>query len=269
KNVDVEAVLSWRAGREAASHKISLGGDEQAVAVGTAPTSTVSENQYTPAGLLFGATYFWKVTEVNQAQAVAEWEGPVWTFTVEQYHPIDNFESYTDDIDAEATIWHAWIDGITNKASGSQVGYTDAPFAERSIVHSGRQSMPLTYDNSKAPYYSEAELSFSSPRNWTTHGADSLRVYFQGVATNSEEGLYLTVKDSSNKSLTVVNPNAAATTQTGWQQWTIPLSEFTAAGVKMTAVKSIAIGVGSRTSPKPGGTGIVYFDDLGFGLSTP
>ena len=269
KNVDVEAVLSWRAGREAVSHKVFFGSDEQAVAAGTAPVSTVSENQFAPAGLLFGATYYWKVTEVNQAEAVAEWQGPVWTLTVEQYDAIDDFDSYTDDIDAEATIGHAWIDGVTNKASGSQVGYTESPFAERSIVRSGRQSMPLTYDNSKAPFYSEGERTFAKAQDLTTHGANSLRIYYQGVATNSAEGLYLTVKDSSNKSLTVANPNAAATTQTGWQQWQIPLSEFAAAGVKMTAVKSITIGVGSRTSPKSGGTGIMYFDDLGFGLSTP
>jgi hypothetical protein len=37
----------------------------------------------------------------------------------------------------------------------------------------------------------------------------------------------------------------------------------------MTAIKSIAIGVGNRTSPASGGTGIMYFDDLGFGRSAP
>jgi hypothetical protein len=271
-NVDVETDLSWRAGREAVSHKVCFDSDPQAVAAGTAPVDTVGENLYTPDGLLFGATYYWKVTEVNQAEAVAEWEGPVWALTVEQYGAIDNFDSYTDDIDAEATIWHAWIDGLTNGASGSQVGYTNSPFAERSIVHAGRQSMPLTYDNSKAPFYSEAERTFSSPQDWTTHGADSLCIYFQGVAGdtgNSAESVYLTVKDSSSNSKTVVNPDAAATTQTDWQQWTIPLSEFTSAGVKMTAIKSIAIGVGNRTSPASGGTGIMYFDDLGFGRSAP
>jgi hypothetical protein len=267
--VNVNAALSWRAGREAASHKVSFGSDKQAVAGGTAPVSTVAENSYTPDGLLFGATYFWKVTEVNQTEAVTEREGPVWALTVEQYGAVDNFEGYTDNIDAGETIWQAWVDGMTNGASGSQVGYTNSPFAERSIVHGGRQSMPLTYDNSKSPFYSEAERTFDSPQNLTTHGADSLCVYFQGVATNSPEGLYLTVKDNSNKSKTVVNSNATATTQTGWQQWKIPLSEFTSAGVKMTAVKSIIIGVGNRITPVKGGTGIMYFDDFGFGLSTP
>ena len=82
---------------------------------------------------------------------------------------------------------------------------------------------------------------------------------------NSAEGIYLTVKDSSNKSKTVANADTAATARTGWQQWKIPLSEFTSAGVKMNAVKSIVIGVGNRTSPAAGGTGTLFIDDLGFG----
>ena len=240
--VSVDTALGWRAGREAASHKVYFSSDKQAVTDGTAAVHTVGANSYTPDGLLFASTYYWKVTEVNAAEAVAEWQGDVWTFTVENYGPIDDFESYTDDIDAEQTIWQAWVDGLTTGASGSQVGYTNAPFAERTTVHGGKQSMPLTYDNSVSPFYSEAERTFDSPQDWTDHGADSLCVYFQGAAqtpANSAEGLYLTVKDSSGKSKTVANPNASATTTTSWQQWKIPLSEFTSAGVKMNAVKTI------------------------------
>ena len=50
-----------------------------------------------------------------------------------------------------------------------------------------------------------------------------------------------------------------------WQPWTIPLSEFTSAGVNMTAVKSLTLGVGNKAGPKAGGTGTVYIDDLGYG----
>jgi hypothetical protein len=57
--------------------------------------------------------------------------------------------------------------------------------------------------------------------------------------------------------------------KTDWHEWTIPLSEFTSAGVKMTAVESIAIGVGNGTSPTTGGTGKVYIDDLAFGVPQP
>jgi hypothetical protein len=63
----------------------------------------------------------------------------------------------------------------------------------------------------------------------------------------------------------VQHADAAATAYMTWQAWTIPLSEFTAAGVKMTAVKSLTIGVGNQAAPKAGGTGTVYIDDIGFG----
>ncbi len=157
---------------------------------------------------------------------------------------------------------------MTTKASGSQVGYTESPFAERSIVHGGRQAMPLLYDNSASPYYSEAERTFDSPQDWTAHGADTLCVYFQGAASNSSEGLYVTLKDNS-KSATVAHSNAAATTTTEWQQWTIPLSDFTAAGVKATAIKALVIGVGNRSAPASGGTGTIYIDDIGYGRLLP
>jgi hypothetical protein len=84
---------------------------------------------------------------------------------------------------------------------------------------------------------------------------------------NSIEGLYLSVKDSAGKTKVVQHPGAAATATVTWQQWKIPLSEFTAAGVKMNAVKSLVIGVGNKTAPVKGGSGIVYIDDIGYGRS--
>ena len=88
-------------------------------------------------------------------------------------------------------------------------------------------------------------------------------------AGNSLEGLYVTIKDSAGKSATVANPDPAASVRTGWQHWTIPLSDFTAAGVKMNAVKSIVVGVGSKTAPVKGGAGTLFLDDLGYGRPLP
>ena len=49
--VDVDAILSWRAGREAASHKVYFGTDQQAVTDGTAPAGTVTDNSFDPGPL--------------------------------------------------------------------------------------------------------------------------------------------------------------------------------------------------------------------------
>jgi len=89
------------------------------------------------------------------------------------------------------------------------------------------------------------------------------------VVGNSVEGLYLSVKDSAGKTKVVQCPDAAATAHATWQQWTIPLSEFTSAGLKMNAVKSLVIGVGNKAAPVKGGTGTVFIDDIGFGIPLP
>jgi len=176
-DVDPAVILNWRAGREAVSHEIYLSADEAAVTDGTALIDTVGRNSYTPAGLEFGSTYFWKINEVNEAEAVSVWEGDVWSFGTQEYAVIDDFESYNDE---DNLIYETWIDGWVNE-TGSTVGYLEAPFAEQTVVNGGLQSMPLTYDNSAAPFYSEAEFDLGGA-NLNTSGADRLRLFVAGEA---------------------------------------------------------------------------------------
>ncbi|MDI9433595.1 MAG: hypothetical protein QM570_17925, partial [Planctomycetota bacterium] len=128
---------------------------------------------------------------------------------------------------------------------------------------SGRQSMPLQYDNTTSPFYSEAERVFDAAEDWTVGGADSVNLYFRGVAENSAEMLYVALEDSAGATATIVHADAEAIQVAEWQQWRIPLSDF--GGVNASRVKAVTIGVGNRTSPTAGGTGIVYIDDVGFG----
>jgi len=179
-NVEVDAVLSWRAGREAASHRVLLGEDRQAVADGTAPVETVADSRLEPDSLRLGTAYYWSVAEVNDAEVPALWQGDVWSFTTREYLVIDDFESYEDVIDQDKAIFDAWLDGYVDHSSGSVVGHLDAPFAERTIVHGGEQSMPLAYDNTKSPYFSEATRSFSPAQDWTLYGADTLSLWTRG-----------------------------------------------------------------------------------------
>jgi hypothetical protein len=456
KNVDVDAALSWRAGREAASHQVYFSTDQQAVSAGTAPVQTVASSRFDPGGLDLGRTYFWKVAEVNEAQTPPSWESSVWSFSTREYLAIDDFESYTDQPGNE--IFTLWADGMVN-SNGSLVGYLTAAkgtFGETTIVHGGKQSMPFEYNNVKPPYYSEAERIFDQPQDWTVHGADTLTLYFRGNATafaeaagkitmsgagtdiwnsadefrfacksltgdgtivakvesvdnpdawakagvmiresldpgsrfaavyatpgngvryqartlnggaatsdtaapptaeqlalktpvwikaerkgssfncyystdgvkwtsmvwnpqtinmtaatvylglavtghdsgtaigvfsniattgnvtgswqvqaigvaqptNDAAPLYVVVQDSAGKSKTIVHPDPAATTLATWQEWRIPLSDLSAGGVKLAAVKKLVIGVGDRANPKPDGAGTLYFDDFGFG----
>jgi hypothetical protein len=449
--VSVSTTLNWRPGREAGSHQVFFGTDPNAVANGTATAKTVTDHSFSPASLLFGTTYYWRVDEVN----TVTYPGDVWSFTTQEFAAVDDFESYNDD---NNRIYDSWIDGLTDGKSGSTVGYMQAPFAERAIVHGGKQSMPMAYDNTKSPYYSETTRDLGTAQDWTGNGATYMDLWFQGypaptvavtvtsgaltltgdgtdiwnnaddftfayktltgdgsiiarvvsVGTgtntwakggvmirgdltagstfvnmvltansdgtagngasfqyrltaaggcgntdatavikppywvkldrkgnlltgsvsadgktwtvqgtpqtismtgavevgicvtahqageqrtmqfdditttgnvtgswlgaqinstphNDPAGLYVVVQDSSGKSKLSANADPAATNAGTWTQWTIPLSDLTAAGLKTTKVQKITIGVGDRNSPKAGGAGMLFLDDIGFG----
>ncbi len=253
-DVDVNAALSWRMGREATSHEVYFGASPDELPL----VALLDRAVFTPGAMGFGTTYYWRVDEVIDAT----WAGNLWNFTTREYALIEDFESYTDNIEAGEAIFDTWLDGWVNN-TGSTVGYLDAPFAERTIVHSGRQSMPLQYDNSIAPFYSEAERIFDAPQDWTAGAADSLRLHFRGDETNSAQTLYAMVRDSSGQTATVSHTDAETLLLTEWQQWRIPYSDL--GDVDLSRVSAMVIGVGSRASPAAGGAGIVYIDDIDYG----
>ncbi|MBM4028404.1 MAG: hypothetical protein FJ280_23870, partial [Planctomycetes bacterium] len=173
--------LSWSAGEKAQKHDVYFGDDKAAVAAADSKSPLFKGSQtgttFNAGALEWGKTYYWRVDEVNPAEAASPWKGSVWSFTTATFLSVDDMESYTD---AEGNrIYEIWTDGWTNK-TGSTVGNLVAPFAERTIVHGGKQSMPLDYNNAKSPFYSEAELAFAPQQNWTTNGVTDLSLWFRG-----------------------------------------------------------------------------------------
>ncbi|MBN1361807.1 MAG: CBM9 family sugar-binding protein, partial [Sedimentisphaerales bacterium] len=185
QEVDPASALSWRSGREAASHQIQFGTDEAAVAAGAALVDTVTASSYSPGSLYLGTQYYWRVDEVNEAETPSVWSSDVWSFITQEYVAIDDFEGYTDD--EGSLIYETWADGYEVTANGSQVGHDNPPYAEKSIVHAGRQAMPLYYTNTGAAAYSEAELAFAPPQDLSANGADVLSLYYRGVPTGFYE----------------------------------------------------------------------------------
>ena len=259
-DVDADVVLSWRPGREAAGHEVYLSTDSAAVSAGTALIDTVSTNNLASGGLDLGVTYYWKVNEVNEAEAVSVWEGDLWSFTTQAFVTVDDFESYDN---ADNMIYDTWIDGWVN-GNGSTVGYFTEPFAETSIVHGGRQSMPFEYINTAAPYYSEAERDLGGA-DWTAGGADTLRLYVYGSADNEAGTVYVAVEDTAGNVAVASCPDQAVVTTEAWQEWTIPYTDL--GGVNLAAVQKVYVGVGDRDNPSAGGSGLIFIDDVAFGRS--
>jgi hypothetical protein len=257
-DVSPTGTLTWQPGLAAIKHRVYFGTSLDAVTQGAAGTDkgeTVAAT-FTPTALDSAATYYWRVDELGDGGAVKT--GPVWSFTT--YLPVDDFESYTDDMKAMTTIFDTWIDGYADGLSNSTVGNDPSPFAEQAIVHGGKQSMPMAYDNTKAPFYSETYQEFVPVENWTVNGLTDLKLAFRGLAANGAGALYVVVQDSSNKSAVVTHPDPAAVTTTTWTEWKIPLSSLT--GVNLAKVKRLYIGVGDKASPKAGGAGKIYIDDI-------
>jgi hypothetical protein len=256
KASDVPAgpTLTWMPGVGAVKHHVYFGTNLDAVTQGAAEADKgeLAATAFAPGTLESLQTYYWRVDEVLTAGVKT---GPVWSFTTTL--PVDDFESYTDD--EGSRIYETWIDGWTN-GTGSTVGYAQAPFAEQKIVHGGKQSMPLDFNNVKSPFYSEAEREFAPTQDWTAGGAGTLILYVRGKAGNGSTPVYVRLEDAAKKTATVVHPDAAFCAVTQWTQWRIPLADF--AGVNLAKVKKITIGLGDKANPKAGGTGLIFIDDI-------
>jgi len=184
-NINEVRSVSWSPGDFAAQHDIYFGTDKDAVDNAETSTPDIYRGQqgatsYTPPeGVEWGQTHYWRIDESNTDGTLSK--GRVWSFTVADHIIVDYFESYNDlepDDPESNRIYIAWLDGYDSPTNGSIVGYEDPPFAEQTIVHGGKQSMPLSYDNSVG--YSEAELTLTYPRDWTEEGVGVLSLWFRG-----------------------------------------------------------------------------------------
>ncbi len=250
-DVSVDSDLAWRSGREAATHNVYWGTNPAALTLLDSVDQAICELD----SLDLDTTYYWRIDEVNETDAVSVWEGHTWSFTTEEFLVVDDFEGYTDDMDAGEAIFQSWLDGMESATTygGSQVGYINSPFAEKFIVHGGRQSMPLFYDNTSATF-SETTLSLS--QDWTASAVKSLSLWFRGASGNTGQ-LYAKI----NGVKVVYDGDAGdIALATGWLPWNIDLSSL---GVDVSGIKSLTLGVAGT------GSGVVYIDDIRLYPRTP
>jgi len=251
----VDVTLKWRAGREADLHEVYLGTDAQDLPL----LATSTENQQSAGVLDYATTYYWSVTEVNEAEDPAAYASDVWRFATPDYFVVDDFDQYNNNC---KRIFFAWEDGIghnggeaiddcdvpasNGNGGGSIVGNEQAPFAETTIVTSGSsQSMPFSYDNS----FGQSEASMSLPgQDWTANGLQVLSLAFYGSGGNTGQ-LYIKI----NNSKIAYDGDAADIEGEAWHTWNIDLDAVSGA----ENVRGLTIGVDGASA-----AGMLYIDDI-------
>ncbi|MGB2862194.1 MAG: fibronectin type III domain-containing protein [Sedimentisphaerales bacterium] len=276
-DVQMNSTLNWTPATTAVSHDVYFGTDKDAVRNATTASPEYKGNKALgtescdPGKLSLQSDYYWRVDAIYNTGTV---KGLVWSFTTADFITVDDFEDY--DI-GNNEIWWSWKDGLGYAAhdnepaypgngTGSAVGdETTLSYTEETIVHSGRQSMPLSYDNNKQGYskYSEVELTLNHLRDWTENGVNTLTLWFIGDPGNDAEPLYVAVSNSTGTPAVVVHDDPAAAQIDTWIEWLIPLSVFANQGIVLTNVDRIAIGLGTKGNMTiPGGFGKMNFDDI-------
>ena len=264
------AVAAWRAGREAAQHTIYVSTDQNEVADGLAPSVTSNTNSVDMSqfDLAMGTTYYWRVDEVNEAEAVSVWAGPVWSFTTTDAIAVDDFESYNNF--SPDRPFQSWLDGFGYSAdehfpngyagngTGAGIGHDiwslnsphyDGDIMETTIAMPGSgQSMPFYYTNTGGTA-SETQHTFSPAQDWTVGGAQTLSIAFYGQAGNTGT-LYAKI---NGVKLTYPH-DASNLTIAAWQAWNIDLSTVS---TNLASITEMAIGVDGGSA-----AGMILIDDL-------
>jgi hypothetical protein len=266
-DVQMTTKLSWTPAANAASHQVYLGTDREAVKNATTDSpeykgdKAIGDETLDPGKLAWHSTYYWRVDAVYSTGTV---KGLVWSFTTADFLSVDDFESYndTDPPDPNSNrIFEAWIDGFGTTDNGALVGNDLPPYTERTVVHSGAQSMPYYYDNNLKT--SEATMNLVYPRDWTESDVNTLTLWFRGDRNNAAERMYIAL----NGSAVVYNDNPNASQISIWTGWNTDLKAFADQGVDLKNVNTITIGFGTKDSPAAGGTGKMYFDDIQLGTA--
>ncbi len=91
-----------------------------------------------------------------------------------------------------------------------------------------------------------------SPQIWTQQAIGV------EMPSNTPAQMYVVL----NGSAVVYNENPDASQIDVWTEWNIPLQAFADQGVDLTDVDTLGIGFGDRANPQPGGSGVVFFDDI-------
>jgi hypothetical protein len=250
---DIEVTLSWRAGREAATHEVYLGTEAADLAL----AGTTDEPVFVAEGLEYAQTYTWQVVEVNEAELPSTYTSDMQRFNTPSFGTVDDFESYSGEQGEE--VFMTWFDGYGGDTSlgGATTGHIDGPFVETINVYDGSQSMPVYVDNDggffdidgnvSSPAFSEVVRDLDS-QDWTTNGVLTLSIMFAG-----SPGLTGQLYCKINGAKLTYDGDPANIGVSTWQAWNIDLATV---GSDLQNIQELTIGVEGGTS------GILFIDAI-------
>ncbi len=269
-NVPPDVNFVWKPGDYAASHDVYFGTSWDDV--NDADTSSgvfegnFEPNEFDPNGLQLGATYYWRIDEVNDGNV---WPGRVWRFATPDYFVIDDMESYED---SNNHIWDTWwdgcgdVNGMYGNGTGSCIELATDPCHP---VHGGARSMKYFYDNTcglpRGACYSQIVRQYAPPLDWTSHGQKVLTLWFHGGSDNDRTEMWVVLDHNVSARATYGGngEDPQDIKKEDWTEWNVKLSDFADAGVDLAKVADISIGFGDNIDDLPdGSTGTVYFDDF-------
>jgi len=237
--------LEWVEAAFATGRQLWFGTPGNLEAVDPAPEGTT----FAPGILEAGQAYQWRVDQTGPNGTVT---GHVWQFTTGRSVPVDGFESYADDAD----ITGSWVHNIEG-------GY-EYIFLDAGTVNQGAKAMRFEYQNQYEPFVTEATRTFETPQDWTLINPSSLSLSFRGRKANVEQQVHVRVEDAAANQATVTLPYTFAVQSDPWRTWDISISDIVDAGVDLTAIQKITIGLGDGSdSGQDGDTrDILYIDNI-------
>jgi hypothetical protein len=250
------ATLNWSRGDKASQHAVYFGTDRNAVVnADTSDTTGVyrglqSATSYTAPEIAWaGGPYYWRVDEHNTDGTITK--GTIWSFSMADYVLVEDFESYNDIATGQPgsnLVYTTWLDGFGTTTNGSTMGYPTGSSLETANVHGGTKTVPLIYNNATASF-SEVERTLAA-QNWTSHGIQTLSLWFYGDLTNVPGQLYVKI----NGVKVPYDGDAGNLKKPIWQAWNINLAS---AGVNLQSVTRLAVGIETK-----GTTGTLLLDDI-------
>ena len=154
------------------------------------------------------------------------------------------------------------FDGVNWEPVGANLNSpTTATITLPNQVYIGLFVCSHVSDKLSAATFYGVETTSSVTGDWTVAAVGDTD---QAEGGNTFDPLYFALEDDGGTRHDITAPVSIAVGWGDWYTWTIPYSEFTSAGVDLTSVRKIIVGVGSTSAPMHG-KGTIFIDDIGYG----